>query len=246
MDSAAIAEMARLEDHHWWFVGKRLLVAALLEDRLGAGTPRVLDVGCGTGGVLAALPPRARAVGVERSRDAIAHCRRRGVAALACADGDRLPLRAGSIDAVLMMDVLEHFADEAAILGGVRRVLRPDGLLLVSVPAYQFLWSGHDEVLHHVRRYTARRLRRALEDNGFAVERVTYTNTVPLLPAVVVRGLLGRFRRGNEAGTDFRTHASWVNALLTAGYRAEAWAVRRVSLPCGLSVAAVARPGAAR
>jgi SAM-dependent methyltransferase len=241
MDRAAIDEMARLEDRHWWFVGKRLLVAALLAERLRPGL-RVLDVGCGTGGVLAGLGDRVRAVGVDRSPEALGYCRRRGLATVAFADGDRLPFAARSFDAVLMLDVLEHFADETALLAGVRRVLRPDGVLLVSVPAYQWLWSGHDRILHHVRRYTAPRLRRALDAGGFTIERLTYTNTVPLAPAIVVRGLLPRLGVERAAGTDFSEQGALVNGALVAAYRVEAWAVRRLRLPCGLSVAAVASP----
>ncbi|HXJ34679.1 MAG TPA: class I SAM-dependent methyltransferase [Candidatus Eisenbacteria bacterium] len=246
MDAAAIEEMSALEDHHWWFVGKRLLVAALLGERLARPGVRVLDVGCGTGGVLASLPGRARAAGVDRSLPALAHCRRRGLGAVAVAEGDRLPFAAASFDVVLMLDVLEHFRDEGALLAGVARVLAPGGALLVSVPAYQALWSAHDEVMHHVRRYTSGRLRAALTAGGFAIDRLTYTNLAPLAPALVVRGLLPRLGIGGGGGSDFRTHAEWVNRALVATYRAEAWAVRRLSLPCGLSVAAVAHVAGAR
>jgi SAM-dependent methyltransferase len=248
MDPAAIEEMFRIENDHWWFVGKRLLVAALLGDVLGplpapAPPRRLLDVGCGTGGVLAHLQARVRAVGVDRSAQALAYCRRRGLRHLACAEGGRLPFAPASFDAVLALDVLEHFDDEAALLASLRALLRPGGWLLVSVPAFAFLWSPHDEVLHHVRRYTAGRLRRVLLDAGFTLERVTYTNVVAFPPALIVRGLLPRIGLRRPVGeTDFRVHASWVNRLLTGAYRLEAALLRRVpGLPVGLSVAAVAR-----
>jgi hypothetical protein len=120
-------------------------------------------------------------------------------------------------------------------------LLRPGGTLLVSVPAFQFLWSVHDEVLHHVRRYTAGRLRRALVDAGFTVRRLTYTNTLAFPPALVVRGLLPRLGFARGSGTDFRRHASWTNRALIAAYRLEAKVLRCVpSLPVGVSVAALA------
>jgi hypothetical protein len=144
-----------------------------------------------------------------------------------------------------MLDVLEHVADEGGLLGAVRALLRPGGTVLVSVPAFQFLWSIHDEVLQHVRRYTARRLRGALEASGFDVHRLTYTNVVAFLPAVVVRGLLPHLGFGRVAGTDFTVGSAWLNRALVATYRLEARAVRRLRLPLGLSVAAVARPRAA-
>jgi SAM-dependent methyltransferase len=240
MDDASIHEMFALEDRHWWFLGKRLLVAALLSSTDLRGR-RVLDVGCGTGGVLSALGADAVAVGVDRSRAALTYCRRRGIRNLACADGDKLPFAPGSFDVVTMLDVLEHFADEAALLASVRALLAPGGTLLVSVPAFQFLWSAHDEVLQHVRRYTAGRLERVLAAADLVVERVTYTNVVAFAPAVVVRGIIGRFRRGGGA-TDFSEQDAFVNEALLATYRMEAAAIRRGRrLPVGLSVAAVVR-----
>lgn len=242
MDDASIDEMAAFEDHHWWFVGKRLLVSSLLADRLRRPGLRILDVGCGTGGVLAHLSAYGTTVGVDRSPRAAHHSRTRGVTHVAVADMDRLPFGPAAFDLVLMLDVLEHFADEARVLDGVRRILRPDGALLVSVPAFQALFSQHDVVLQHVRRYAAPQLRRTLEENGFAVQRLTYTNVAALPPAAIVRGLLPRLGVHRAAGTDFRVHADWVNRMLTGAYRLEAAALRVLPrLPAGLSVAAIAR-----
>jgi SAM-dependent methyltransferase len=240
MDDAAIAEMDALEDHHWWFVGKRLLVAALLS-RLDTRGWRVLDAGCGTGGVLAHLGREVSAVGVDRSPRALAFCRRRGVERLVCAEGDRLPFRPASFDLVLLLDVLEHFADEMALLGGVQRLLRSGGRVLVSVPAFQLLWSVHDETLHHFRRYTAGRLGRVLEQAGFTLEVLTYTNVAALPPALVVRGLLARLGLRRAGTTDFGATPAWLGRILTTAYRMEAGALRRGRrLPLGLSVAALA------
>jgi SAM-dependent methyltransferase len=245
MDPGTIEEMYALESHHWWFVGKRLLVDSLLEDVLRSPGLRILDVGCGTGGVLAHLRDRAhavgQAVGIDQSRLALARCRQRGLFHLVCAEGGALPFAPASFDVILLLDVLEHSADERALLAGVRALLRPGGTLLVSVPAFQFLWSVHDEVLHHVRRYTARRLRRALADGGFTIRRVTYTNTLAFPPALIVRGLLPRLGLARGSGTDFRTPASWANRALVAAYQLEAKVLRYVPrLPMGVSVAALA------
>ena len=116
MDAAAIDEAYRLEDDHWWFVGKRLIVGALLEDALGDPSLRLLDVGCGTGGVLAALKDRTRIIGVDRSPRALGYCRRRGVAELACSEAHRLPFGRGTFDGILLLDVLEHRRIAGAVL----------------------------------------------------------------------------------------------------------------------------------
>ena len=246
MDDAAIDEMAGFEDHHWWFVGKRLLVSSLLGERLHRPGLRILDVGCGTGGVLSALSAYGTTIGVDRSPRALHHSRQRGVTHVAAADMDRLPFGAAAFDLVLMLDVLEHFADEATVLRDVRRLLRPDGAVLVSVPAFQALFSEHDVALQHVRRYAAPQLRRALEANGFDVRRLTYTNVAALGPAAIVRGLLPRIGIHRPPGTDFREHTKWVNRLLIGAYRAEAAALRVLPrLPAGLSIAALAHVAAA-
>jgi SAM-dependent methyltransferase len=243
MEAAEIDEMRAFEDGHWWFVGKRLLVAALLEGELAPAERRVLDVGCGTGGVLAHLAGRSATFGVDRSPRALEHCRARGIERVACAEAGGLPFAPASFDVVLLLDVLEHVPDEAALLGAVRRLLRPKGVVLVSVPAFQFLWSTHDDVLMHLRRYTAGGLRRALERGGFSVRRLTYTNVAAFAPALVVRGMLQRLGVPRARGTDFRTHARWVNRALLATYELEAALLRRRGrLPVGLSVAAVAAP----
>jgi len=241
MDDATIDEMASFEDHHWWFVGKRLLVSSLLSERLRRPGLRILDVGCGTGGVLSALSAHGTTIGVDRSPRAHQHTRMRGVTHVAASEMDRLPFGDAAFDVVLMLDVLEHFADEAAVLRDVRRLLRPDGALLVSVPAFQALFSEHDVALQHFRRYAAPQLRRALEANGFAVRRLTYTNVAALAPVAVVRGLLPRLGVRRPPGTDFREHAAWLNRLLVGTYRLEAAALRVLPrLPAGLSVAALA------
>src|SRR5437764_731092 len=185
MEPAAIEQMYQIENHHWWFVGKRLLVAVLLGEVLDTRGLRILDIGCGTGAVLAHLKERARAVGVDHSPLALAYCRKRGLALLACADGERLPFVPASFDVILMLDVLEHAIDDVGLLRAVGALLRPGGMVLVSVPAFQGLWSPHDEVLHHLRRYTARGLRRVMNEAGFVVERLTYTNVAAFPPAVL-------------------------------------------------------------
>ncbi len=242
MEAREIEEMRRLEDRHWWFVGKRLLVTALLGDVLQGRGLRLLDVGCGTGGVLAGLGNGIRPFGVDRSALALAHCRERGLTGVACAAAGALPFAPSSFDVVLLLDVLEHFADEQRLLADVRALVRSGGHVLVSVPAFQFLWSDHDEVLHHVRRYRAGELRAVLEKARFTIERLTYTNTVAFVPAVVVRGVLQRLGLWPGGRTDFREHGTLVNGTLLGAYRLEAQAlVRGLRLPVGLSVAAVAR-----
>src|SRR5262245_15909915 len=239
MRDAAIDQMARLEDTHWWFVGKRILV----ETVLASVTPgRVLDVGCGTGGLLAALREPWRPCGTDVSRAALAHSRRRGLDALVNAAAERLPFRPHSFALVSALDVIEHAEDDRAVLAEMRAVLADGGALVVSVPALPALWSAHDEVLGHRRRYTRRTLQRALEDAGFAVVHMTYTNAAILPIAALVRSV-GRWRHTRPAsGVPMYSLPRPLNALMIGVYRLEAALARHLRLPLGVSLLCLARP----
>lgn len=240
MNDADFRLMDSIEEDHWWFVGKRLILRAVLDARTDGA--RILDLGCGTGGVLRDRGERDRCFGVDRSRLALRMCARRGLDALACGDLDRIPLKQGSFGTVLTLDVIEHLDDDVAFLRAAAELCTPDGRLVISVPAFQLLWSKHDEAFEHRRRYSARTLRAAVERAGLVVERMTYTNMLVFPVAAVWRILSYRLGLGKYAPeNDFWPVPGWLNALLTLQYRFEAWLLRRVDLPVGVSVLCVAR-----
>jgi SAM-dependent methyltransferase len=202
----------------------------------------ILDAGCGTGNNLRHLARYGRAVGVDLSEQALVFCKSRGVAA-ARAGLLALPFQGGAFDCVTSLDVIYHrwVTDDAAAVAEMARVLRPGGLLLLRVPALRILWGAHDEAVHSRHRYRRDEVRRLLEGAGLTVERATYANTL-LLPLVAARRGLDRLtgREGSDVG--------FLPAPLEWAFRsvleAEARFVRRVSLPLGSSVFALARkPG---
>jgi len=233
-------EMEALEEDHWWFRGKRLLLQALLA-RTGEAD-RVLDVGCGTGGVLLALAGRASMVaGVDTALMALEFCRGKGLRNVVQGSATALPFAARSFDVCVMMDVLEHLDDESILLAEVRRVLRPGGAALISVPAFRALWSQHDVTFQHRRRYTRRELRDTVQRAGLRVEWSSYTNFFLFPPALAWRTLRRWFGIAPERRTDFFTAPPLLNRALVETYRWEAALVRHVALPFGVSVACVAR-----
>lgn len=233
-------EMAALEERHWWFQGKRLLLESLIA-RAGGARGRLLDVGCGTGGVLGLLAGRGTVVGIDYSDLALRFCRSKGLDAVVQGSALALPFAGESFDLCVMMDVLEHVDDERALLGEVRRVLRPGGAALVSVPAFQALWSPHDEAFEHRRRYRRAQLEARVREAGFGVEWASYTNFFVFPPVLVWRTL--RRWTGVAPGmrTDFFSVPEPVNRALVGAYRAESALIRRLALPFGVSVACVAR-----
>lgn len=165
MDSALYDEWYQLETRHWWFVGRGSLFLRLLARHLEARPQRILDVGCGTGNNVRRLTRYGSVVGLDCSAEALAYCRRRVPAPASLTGGTmaRLPFADGAFDVVTAFDVLEHDADPQACVAEVRRVLRPGGWFLASVPAYRFMWGDHDRVAHHFRRYERDEVARLVE-----------------------------------------------------------------------------------
>jgi SAM-dependent methyltransferase len=238
MDPAYAAVHAEEDRAHWWFLGRRAVILAEMARRLPAGRARMAELGCGSGGMLEALSRFGTAVGVEMDAALRARAQGRGLDVRAGALPDRIPLDPGRWDAVCLFDVLEHVDDEAGALAACRRLLVPGGRLFVTVPAYAWLWSRHDELLGHRRRYTARALRQVAERAGFAVERLTYFNTILAPPIMAVRIVRAALRR---PGHDLDRPAPWLNRALAACFSAEARLLRWTSPPFGISILVVAR-----
>lgn len=245
MDRVAYESFARLEDTHFWFVSRRRIFFDLLDRELGGRRDlRILEIGCGAGGMLGPLQRYGRVTGVDIDAEYIEFCKNRGFTEVMCASGYELPFADASFDLVCLFDTMEHIPDEARALREVHRVLVPGGRVFASVPAYQFLWSQNDKIAHHCRRYTRGRLRRALVGAGLHPHRLTYFNMLLLpliIPAVLwqkLRERLGRLPPGFN-NTSVRI-ARPVNWLFTRIMSSERWLLRWLSLPCGHSVIAMA------
>jgi SAM-dependent methyltransferase len=223
---------------HWWFRGRLAVIRATLRRALPPRRVRLLELGCGSGNVLAALTEFGEAVGMEANDDLITAARAAGLdVRVGHLPGD-LGVAPGWAEVVLLLDVIEHVDDDVATLGAARAGIGEGGLLVVTVPAYRWLWSGHDEVLGHRRRYTAGELRAAVERAGFAVLRVSYFNTL-LFPLLVAVRAWKRLR--GDRSHDLRRPAAPLNALLERVFALERYLVPRVALPFGSSLILIGR-----
>jgi ubiquinone/menaquinone biosynthesis C-methylase UbiE len=243
MNENEYQEMFELESHYWWFVARRQLVGDMIRDiarRLRQG-PTILDVGCGTGINQTEFSGSGRSVGIDSSLTALTLSRQRGVNNLIQSDIESLGIATGCVDLITALDVLEHVDDDLLAMKELRRVLSPDGALLVTVPAYRFLWSEHDEALHHRRRYTASELRNKLTLAGFQVERVTYFLSSLFLPILFIRFVQSVFIKSAYPKTSHIILPGWINSLLIFILRIERLVLRTVNLPFGVSVVCVAR-----
>ncbi len=231
-----------VDDHHWWYRGRRRIIRAEL-DRLALPVgARVLDAGCGSGRTLEELVDYGAPAGIELDPDAAELARSRGVAEVLVGRLEELPWSADTFDLITCLDVLEHTPDDRLTLAELRRVCKPGGFLLITVPAYQALWSLHDEANHHYRRYSRRSLSSAASQAGWSVVRSSSFNSVLLAPAAVVRLAQRRFGTHNGYTNDLELGPGWLNQALEQPLRLEAsWLARGRSLPAGLSLLALLR-----
>jgi SAM-dependent methyltransferase len=245
MDQTLHEQFAEIEWTHWWFNARRRILSDVLACRwrVADGEPRaILDAGCGAGAMLGVLQKHGRVSGMDISEDSVAHCRTVFPDVDLWTGGVPAGLPSDTqFDAVCAFDVIEHIDDDVMALKALAEVVRPGGDLVVTVPAYQWLWGPHDDLNEHKRRYTRRRLRRALLDAGVEVDRISYFNTV-LLPPIAIARLFRRWiLRRTEPASDFVVPGPTTNRLLTSLMSVERHWLRHAPLPAGVSLLAIAR-----
>src|SRR6185436_7595548 len=203
MQQHTYAIMRRVEESHWWFVGRRQIIRSFLvrifQDLKASGKEdgsafNILDVGCGTGANLEMLSEFGVAEGVDVSPEALSFCQARGLEKVKLGAAEALPYDNNSFDLATGLDVVEHLDDDLAGLKEMRRVLRRDGRALLFVPAFMFLWGVQDDISHHRRRYTLEQLKRVMRESGFEVERASYVNISFFAPILLGRLLMRAFR----------------------------------------------------
>ncbi|MCX5771468.1 MAG: class I SAM-dependent methyltransferase [Candidatus Hydrogenedentes bacterium] len=247
MNVEEYATMFSVEDNHWWYHGLRGMVREAWRRHAG-DSARVLDAGCGTGAILAMLRAHARAqsarpVGVDLMPEAIRFCRIRQQNVTAAASVVALPFADGAFDAAVSLDVLCHrsIRDKRAPLLELARVLRPGGVLILNLPAYQWLYSSHDVAVHTNTRFTKGQATGLLRECRFSVIEATYWNSL-LFPPIVLTRLWRKVFPPN--GSDLASGGKGVsNAVFKAVLGIERGLLRLAPMPVGLSLFIVARNG---
>jgi 2-polyprenyl-3-methyl-5-hydroxy-6-metoxy-1,4-benzoquinol methylase len=238
------------EETYWWYLGRRRIILDQIQaslSKMKVKKPVLLDIGCGTGINLVEFNKISDAYGMDAAEEALRFCRQRGLKKLALMDSTpggsiQNPFRK-KYDIITMLDVLEHIEQVAGYLTSVSEWLSRDGFIFMTVPAYQWLWSGEDVVSRHVRRYTRRQLIQTVQEAGLRVEKISYFNTI-LFPAQVLVILFSNlFIPQSKTQTNLHKMSVWFNAILQGILSNESGLIKRVNLPFGGSILCICRKG---
>ena len=240
MAAAEHQAMARVEATHWWFVSRRRFLKKVIH-QLDADQPQILDLGCGTGGNLPMLASLGNVHAVDASKFAVDLCHKAGHHQVVEGYSHQLPFPPGCFDLITAFDVLEHIEDPVGALEHLSRMLRPGGKILLTVPAFPFLYGPHDSALSHVRRYSRRDLGYTIADSGLVQEASHFFFGGIFLLAAPIR-LLRRIMPGKKTfkSDTERTPPGLINRLLLGLCMAEFKVAKYIHPPFGTSLYAIA------
>ena len=243
MQQHTYAIMDRVEDSHWWFVGRRAILESFLRTiaekfRRPNSALRILDVGCGTGANLEMLSQFGSAEGVDVSDDALEFCRQKGLT-VQKGLAETLPYADETFDISTALDVIEHLDDDVAGLSEMHRVTKTGGYSLIFVPAFMWLWGVQDDISNHRIRYTKNQIVERVEKAGFKIERATYANFTFFAPILGGRALMKL--TGIKPESENNVNISALNGLFGSIFSAERFWLKRFGFPFGVSIVVVAK-----
>jgi SAM-dependent methyltransferase len=239
MERVLYDRMAELDEVHWWYVARRKVLQALIQRTVQPpANARILEVGCGTGHNLKMLESFGSADGIEIDAEARALAEKRLGRKIATAPLPEMPgVDRRAYDLVAALDVVEHIDDDRATIAALGSCLKPGGKLLVTVPAHQWMWSAHDQLNHHKRRYSRSALRQLIEESPLRLDSIGYFNSL-LFPLAVAARLASKVTGGGTGEESLPPKV--VNYLFERAFAAERRLIGTVPLPPGLSLFAVA------
>lgn len=243
MSPDAYLEMAETESRHWWFCGRRQILTRILQGLGLPNQPRILEIGSGTGGNLAMLAQFGQVSALEMDDTARKLAAEKTGGAFDIRAGhcpDQIPFTGEQFDLICLFDVLEHIPNDAATLAALPGLLAPSGRVILTVPAYRWLWGAHDEYLHHQRRYSARELKQKIAAAGFELDAFSYFNTLLFPLAALVR--LKERITGSKEATGGALPAEPINGILKHVFALERYLLPHMTLPFGVSLLAVLKP----
>ena len=235
MEKSAYIDIQKIEEIHWWYVVRRFIVRLVLDKYIDGRKNKVLEIGCGFGGNLELFSKYGNVDAVEMDSGAKKYAKNRGIGDIKSGYlPNNMPGYKYKFDLICLLDVLEHIDDDKKSIQYLNGQLTNKGCLLITVPAYMFMWSDHDVVNHHKRRYTRKQLANLMEENGYDIVYSTYFNTI-LFPIMFITRLINKiFHKKNQG--DFDMPKLWINTILTKIFSIERAVVPLTSFIFGGSI----------
>jgi SAM-dependent methyltransferase len=233
----------KLENTYWWFLGRNNIILEIMGKYVQLqGRTEVLDVGCGTCGFAQMLSEKYKVIGLDTSELALEYCRKRGLSELYCSLLSEFPKENHDIKAITMLDVIEHIEDDKGVVADVFSILPSGGWFIASVPAYSFLWSVHDEIHNHFRRYNKKEIVKLIKEAGFEIQFASYFNSLLFIPGLLKR-LFDKVinSKKGEAEVAVEVLPGPVNSLMTSIFKFERKILPIFKFPFGLSILVIAR-----
>ena len=235
-------DLYRIEDKYWWAKAHQKVIISLLESTVNLSSlKRILDIGCGGGGLLSRLKSYGQGYGIDLSLKAIKYCKMRQLSNIICGQANSLPIKHESFDVICAVELMEHVEDEQVLLGEFSRIMKKGAILLITAPAFNFLFSKHDEWVGHKRRYTVAGVKTILSSAGFKIIQASYFHML-LFPVLFVMSKWGRFASAAQKKQTVVELPLFLNQLLTLLLCAEIPILKqKISLPFGSSVIVLAQ-----
>lgn len=239
MEKKLYDEMFEMETQHWWFVARRKILLHLMNSFFqNKQHTKIADLGCGCGANLYEIQKHYDAIGMDLSHDAKKYCLKRGIKIVIGKLPNKISLPENSFDMVLLSDVLEHIENDNEAIKNVSKLLKKDGLILLTVPAYPFLYTKRDVFHHHKRRYTKKQLHTVLQNNGLSKVILSHCNFWLFPMIAIVRTFSKLFSNETHTG-DLSIPPKPINNILRYLFESEKYLLGKISLPFGLSLIAV-------
>lgn len=244
MDLKVYEKAALLKEKHWWFLGRRAIIEALLNRYFTNRRMKILDVGCGVGANYSLLSDFGKVFGIDSNQKAINICRKIGYFRLIKCDANSLPFEDESFDLIACLDLLEHVPDDQNVLSELARITKKNGYLLATIPAFPFLWGENDIATHHYRRYSGKTIKEKIEKMGYNIVKISYFNFILFFPYLIwfiYKKISGIFRKKKHARSMLDTNIPlFLNKLFYSLFSIESKLLNRFNFPFGISLICLA------
>ena len=242
MDKEYELKYHKLEENYWWFRARRKTVLSLVKQLNLSKDSKILEIGCSGGPLISILRDEGyiNVFGIDLSENAIEVCKERGIENTFVMDAVQMGFLDNEFDLIIASDILEHIEDDSKALKEWNRVLKTNGRLIVFVPAFQLLWSSHDEINHHYRRYSKQLLLNRLKSTSFGVVRSSYWNFTLFFPSFFVRVVPNLFRKSTINSDQLYAINPFINRFLLSLLSMEN-KMYKLNFPIGVSVYSVCK-----